>query len=108
MTTIDFSGVRGDVVISHNQSGGQTAHTVNNFGVNAPSPLFTFTSTLPSPGATTMSVHPLRDLVLIRRAASQTITSSGLILAGMTEKSRTGEVVAVGPGRVTNAGERVP
>jgi chaperonin GroES len=49
------------------------------------------------------------DRVFVRRAAKETTTASGIVLTDKSaEKTVTGTVVAVGPGRVTDAGYTAP
>lgn len=47
-----------------------------------------------------MSFRPLHDIVVVRQDGAQTQTPSGLFLPpSAAEKPKTGEVLAVGPGR---------
>lgn len=53
-----------------------------------------------------MSIRPLHDRVVIRRHEDEATSAGGIVLPGSAaEKPNQGEVVAVGPGRVTNNGE---
>jgi chaperonin GroES len=53
-----------------------------------------------------MSIRPLHDRVVIRRHAEEATSAGGIVLPGSAaEKPNQGEVVAVGPGRVTSNGE---
>ncbi|MEA1989851.1 MAG: co-chaperone GroES [Pseudomonadota bacterium] len=55
-----------------------------------------------------MNIKPLHDRVVIRRVEEQQETAGGIILPGSAqEKQNTGEVVAVGPGKVSDAGTLV-
>jgi chaperonin GroES len=53
-----------------------------------------------------MSIHPLHDRVVIRRTEEEATSAGGIVLPGSAaEKPNRGEVLAVGPGRVTSNGE---
>merc|ERR1712159_515881 len=53
-----------------------------------------------------MSIRPLHDRVVIRRLEEEATSAGGIVLPGSAaEKPNQGEVVAVGPGRVTSNGE---
>jgi chaperonin GroES len=53
-----------------------------------------------------MSIRPLHDRVVIRRHEEEATSAGGIVLPGSAaEKPNQGEVVAVGPGRVTSNGE---
>jgi chaperonin GroES len=55
-----------------------------------------------------MKVKPLQDRVLIKRVEEETKTKGGIIIPDTAkEKPQEGLVVAVGPGKVTDAGKRV-
>jgi chaperonin GroES len=55
------------------------------------------------------TIKPLFDNVLVRPLEAEAKTASGIILPdNAKEKPQTGEVVAVGPGRVTIKGEKEP
>ncbi|MHC4129838.1 MAG: co-chaperone GroES [Planctomycetota bacterium] len=55
-----------------------------------------------------MSVRPLEDRVLIRPIEPETKTESGIYLPeSAKEKPMQGKVVAVGPGKLLDTGERV-
>ncbi|VWU49397.1 10 kDa chaperonin, putative [Hepatocystis sp. ex Piliocolobus tephrosceles] len=52
---------------------------------------------------------PLLDRILISKIVPKTTTKSGLFLPeSATEPSYTGKVLAVGPGRITNTGNKIP
>ena len=55
-----------------------------------------------------LNLRPLGDRVVIKPLAREEVTSSGIVLPDTaTEKPQQGEVLAVGPGRVLDTGERV-
>ena len=55
-----------------------------------------------------ISIHPLEDRVVLRTVDAEKTTSSGLVIPDTaTEKPQQGEVLAVGPGRVDDSGNRV-
>ncbi|MGT2509322.1 co-chaperone GroES [Cupriavidus basilensis] len=55
-----------------------------------------------------MSLRPLHDRVLVKRSDNETRTASGIVIPdSAAEKPDQGEVVAVGPGRRNEAGERI-
>jgi chaperonin GroES len=55
------------------------------------------------------TIQPLFDNVLIRPLEAEVKTASGIILPETAQqKPQTGEVIAVGPGRVTIKGEKEP
>ena len=56
-----------------------------------------------------MKVKPLADRVIIKPAAAEERTKGGIILPDTAkEKPVVGEVVAVGPGKVSDDGKKVP
>ena len=56
-----------------------------------------------------MTLKPLGDRVLVKPAPKEEKTSSGLYnSSGAQEKPQTGEVVAVGAGKLNDKGERLP
>ncbi|MEM9416001.1 MAG: co-chaperone GroES [Planctomycetota bacterium] len=56
---------------------------------------------------TKTTITPLDDRVLVLPDSAETKTASGLYLPeGAKEKPQTGKVVAVGPGKLTDTGER--
>lgn len=56
-----------------------------------------------------MTVKPLSDRVLIKAVEAEETTESGIILtASAKEKPQMAEVVAVGDGKVTDDGKKVP
>jgi chaperonin GroES len=53
-----------------------------------------------------MKLKPLHDKVLVRRTEEEEKSSGGIILSGSAkEKPSQGEVVAVGPGKLSDNGE---
>lgn len=53
-----------------------------------------------------MSIRPLHDRVVIRRNEEEATSAGGIVLPGSAaEKPNKGEILAVGPGRVTSDGE---
>ena len=55
-----------------------------------------------------MQVRPLSDRILVRRIEEQEMKRGGIIIPDTAkEKPQEGEVVAVGPGRLTDEGKRV-
>jgi chaperonin GroES len=56
-----------------------------------------------------MNVQPLADRILVRRLQEEEVKRGGIIIPDTAkEKPQEGEVVAVGPGRVTEDGKRIP
>ena len=56
-----------------------------------------------------MNIRPLNDRVLVRRFEGEEKTKSGLYIPNTAkEKPAQGEVVAVGPGKLNENGERTP
>jgi chaperonin GroES len=54
-------------------------------------------------------IKPLGDRVVIKAMPREEITKSGIVLPDTAkEKPQEGKVVATGPGRVDDAGKRVP
>lgn len=55
-----------------------------------------------------MNVKPLADRVIVRAAEAEEMTKGGIILPDTAkEKPQQGEVVAVGPGKVSESGSLV-
>ena len=55
-----------------------------------------------------MNLRPLHDNVLVKRTEEEETSSGGIILSGSAkEKPSQGEVVAVGPGKVSESGDSV-
>jgi len=56
-----------------------------------------------------MELKPLHDRVVVRALDSETRSPGGIVIPdNAKEKPTTGEVVAVGPGRITDDGVTVP
>lgn len=55
-----------------------------------------------------MSVHPIRDYVVVSKEEGPKTTASGLYIAHTEEKNVTGSVVAVGSGRISMNGTVIP
>ena len=56
-----------------------------------------------------VSIKPLEDRIVIRQVEAEQTTACGLVIPETAkEKPQEGEVVAVGPGRVADNGNRVP
>ena len=55
-----------------------------------------------------MKLKPLHDNVLVKRTEEEETSTGGIILSGSAkEKPSQGEVVAVGPGKVSESGDAV-
>ena len=55
-----------------------------------------------------MNVKPLADRILVRRIEEQEMKRGGILIPDTAkEKPQEGEVVAVGPGRMTEDGKRI-
>ena len=56
-----------------------------------------------------VSIKPLEDRIVVQTLEAEQTTASGLVIPDTAqEKPQEGSVVAVGPGRVDDKGERVP
>ncbi|MEH0108284.1 co-chaperone GroES [Tersicoccus sp. MR15.9] len=56
-----------------------------------------------------VSIKPLEDRIVVQPLEAEQTTASGLVIPDTAkEKPQEGKVVAVGPGRVTDNGTRVP
>ena len=56
-----------------------------------------------------MAIKPLEDKILVEATAAETTTASGLVIPDTAkEKPQEGEVLAIGPGRIDDNGNRVP
>lgn len=53
---------------------------------------------------------PLNDNVIVKAFSKEEVTASGIVLpeTAIKEKPQEGEVIAVGPGKLNNEGQRVP
>ena len=55
-----------------------------------------------------MKIRPLNDRLLVKRLEEEATTSGGIIIPDSAkEKPAEGEIVAVGPGKTNDKGERV-
>ncbi|GAA4116380.1 MAG TPA: co-chaperone GroES [Yaniella sp.] len=55
-----------------------------------------------------VSIKPLEDRIVVEPLAAEQTTASGLVIPDTAqEKPQEGKVVAVGPGRVADNGERI-
>ena len=55
------------------------------------------------------TIKPLEDRILVEPLEAETTTASGLVIPDTAkEKPQEGEVVAAGPGRIDDKGNRVP
>jgi len=56
-----------------------------------------------------MNIRPLQDRVIVKRMEEETTSSGGIVLPdSATEKPIRGEVLAVGPGKVLDSGDKRP
>ena len=56
-----------------------------------------------------VNIQPLEDRIVIKQVEAEQTTASGLVIPDtVKEKPQEGEVVAVGPGRIDDNGNRVP
>ena len=56
-----------------------------------------------------VSLKPLEDRIIVKSLEAEQTTASGLVIPDTAkEKPQEGQVVAVGPGRVAENGNRVP
>jgi chaperonin GroES len=59
--------------------------------------------------ATKVAIKPLEDRILVQANEAETTTASGLVIPDTAkEKPQEGKVLAVGPGRIDDNGNRVP
>ena len=59
--------------------------------------------------ATKVNIKPLEDRVVVQANEAETTTASGLVIPDTAkEKPQEGTVLAVGPGRVDDKGNRIP
>jgi chaperonin GroES len=55
------------------------------------------------------SLRPLGDRVVVRPVEQEEVTASGIVLPDTAkEKPQRGEIIAVGPGRLADDGNRLP
>jgi chaperonin GroES len=57
-----------------------------------------------------MNLKPLSNHVVIEPEKEETVTKSGIVLPESAEKERPmkGKIIAVGPGKLNDKGERIP
>jgi chaperonin GroES len=56
-----------------------------------------------------MKIRPLQDRVVVRRKEEETKSAGGIVLPGSAaEKPAQGEVLAVGPGKIMENGDKRP
>jgi chaperonin GroES len=56
-----------------------------------------------------INIKPLEDRIVIKQVEAEQTTASGLVIPDTAkEKPQEGEVLAVGPGRIDDKGNRVP
>jgi chaperonin GroES len=56
-----------------------------------------------------MKLHPLADRIIVKPAAAEEITKGGIIVPDTAkEKPVWGEVIAAGPGKISDEGKIVP
>ncbi|MFV0461581.1 MAG: co-chaperone GroES [Nostocoides sp.] len=56
-----------------------------------------------------VSLKPLEDRIIVKSVEAEQTTASGLVIPDTAkEKPQEGEVLAVGPGRIDDKGQRVP
>jgi chaperonin GroES len=56
-----------------------------------------------------MKLHPLGDKVVVKRFEAETKTTGGILLPDTAkDKPQRGEVISVGPGKLSKTGDRTP
>jgi chaperonin GroES len=59
--------------------------------------------------ATKVTIKPLEDRIVVQANEAETTTASGIVIPDTAkEKPQEGTVIAVGPGRIDDKGNRVP
>ena len=59
--------------------------------------------------ATKVKIKPLEDRIVVQANEAETTTASGIVIPDTAkEKPQEGTVIAVGPGRVDDSGNRIP
>nr|WP_245190364.1 co-chaperone GroES [Leucobacter exalbidus] len=67
------------------------------------------TSAIGKRSTVSVAIKPLEDRIVIKQVEAEQTTASGLVIPDSAkEKPQEGEVVAVGPGRVSDSGTRIP
>jgi chaperonin GroES len=56
-----------------------------------------------------MKIRPLQDRVIVKRVEEEEKTKGGIIIPDTAkEKPQEGQIIAVGPGKVTDEGKKIP
>ncbi|AXX33854.1 Heat shock protein 60 family co-chaperone GroES [Actinosynnema pretiosum subsp. pretiosum] len=56
-----------------------------------------------------VNIKPLEDKIVVQASEAETTTASGLVIPDTAkEKPQEGKVLAVGPGRIDDKGNRIP
>jgi len=55
-----------------------------------------------------VSIKPLEDRIVVRPLEAEQVTASGLVIPDTAKEPQEAEVVAVGPGRFSDEGDRIP
>jgi chaperonin GroES len=79
--------------------------------VRRPPPDHQFIRDIPEGGGqqVSVSIKPLEDRIVVKALEAEQTTASGLVIPDTAkEKPQEGEVLAIGPGRVDDNGNRVP
>src|SRR5690242_4100645 len=64
---------------------------------------------MPVTTATKVAIKPLEDRIVVQANEAETTTASGIVIPDTAkEKPQEGKVLAVGPGRIDDNGNRVP
>jgi chaperonin GroES len=64
---------------------------------------------MPVSTATKVAIKPLEDRIVVQANEAETTTASGIVIPDTAkEKPQEGTVLAVGPGRIDDKGNRVP
>jgi chaperonin GroES len=64
---------------------------------------------MPVTTATKVAIKPLEDRILVQANEAETTTASGIVIPDTAkEKPQEGTVLAVGPGRIDDKGNRIP
>ena len=59
--------------------------------------------------ATKVNIKPLEDRIVVQALEAETTTASGIVIPDTAkEKPQEGKVLAVGPGRIDDNGNRIP
>jgi chaperonin GroES len=64
---------------------------------------------MPVTSATKVAIKPLEDRIVVQANEAETTTASGIVIPDTAkEKPQEGTVLAVGPGRIDDKGNRIP